>query len=877
MLTVGFTFTFSDGDTLTASGPATAAPDNISGTANVNGGTGAFANSTGTFTYTNSAPKGTTSSDIPFTLTGTGSVTTNSTACLLHVSGTALAFSAFAGGSAAPSQTIGLFSTCATPIKFAVSVDAGSAGTPAPAWIGVTPLAGVTPVPLTVTADPGTMSAGTFPATIHITTPGNAAQPSIDLPVLLTISPASPQLQVAPGILHFAATTLSPGNLTESLAISSSGGGGSLAFSASVVGGSSWISSVSPSSGQTAPNSVVLLKVVVNTSGLPVGSYRDAIEVMSSAQTIDVPVSLFVAESGPILAVDLSGVRLQAEQGGGFSNPQTIEILNLGDPTSTANWSASLVAPASWLSLESTSGTATATTPGALTLTLTASATQMSPGGYYALIKIADSGSRNSPQYVLVVLDLASNTSPPIPNPTPAGFYFAATAGGSNTSAQVLTINTSSVSAVPFQVAASTADGGTWLLVSPASGTSSGANAGTVSISVDPAGLSAGVYSGQVNVSMPGGLRTVNVTMVVLPAGDTPGGAAAGSERRATVSCAASKVVLTETGLVNNFAVPAGWPATLIVQLNDDCGGTLVAGSAVASFSNGDAPLSLLGNGQNGTYSASWQPGTVTSQMVVTLNATSGALQPASVQLNGGIAQNQSQPPVLTPNGTLHNLNPVVGAPLAPGTIVEVFGTGLGPPTAVEPGVIPLVNTFDNTYVLVGPYQAPLFYLSSGQLDIMLPAELDPTQQYPVVVSVNNAITLPDTLNIVPATPGVAAFADGGIIAQHTDYSLVTAASPAKPGEVIIMYLAGLGATKPSVASGQPAPSTPPLAEVVLPVTVTVANQNAVVDFAGLTPGSAGLYQIDFQVPTNAGSGNLKVVVTQNGLSSNTTTLPVSP
>ena len=162
MLTVGFTFTFSDGDTLTASGPATAAPDNISGTANVNGGTGAFANSTGTFTYTNSAPKGTTSSDIPFTLTGTGSVTTNSTACLLHVSGTALAFSAFAGGSAAPSQTIGLFSTCATPIKFAVSVDAGSAGTPAPAWIGVTPLAGVTPVPLTVTADPGTMSAGSW-------------------------------------------------------------------------------------------------------------------------------------------------------------------------------------------------------------------------------------------------------------------------------------------------------------------------------------------------------------------------------------------------------------------------------------------------------------------------------------------------------------------------------------------------------------------------------------------------------------------------------------------------------------------------------------------------------------------------------------------
>jgi uncharacterized protein (TIGR03437 family) len=93
---------------------------------------------------------------------------------------------------------------------------------------------------------------------------------------------------------------------------------------------------------------------------------------------------------------------------------------------------------------------------------------------------------------------------------------------------------------------------------------------------------------------------------------------------------------------------------------------------------------------------------------------------------------------------------------------------------------------------------------------------------------------------------------------------------------VIIMYLAGLGATNPSVPSGMAAPSTPPLAEVTLPVTVTVDGQNAVVDYAGLTPGSVGLYQIDFQVPPNAQAGNLNVVVSQNGLVSNTSTLPVS-
>ena len=58
--------------------------------------------------------------------------------------------------------------------------------------------------------------------------------------------------------------------------------------------------------------------------------------------------------------------------------------------------------------------------------------------------------------------------------------------------------------------------------------------------------------------------------------------------------------------------------------------------------------------------------------------------------------------------------------------------------------------------------------------------------------------------------------------------------------------------------------------------TVTVASQNATVKFSGLTPEVSGLYQIDFQVPANASSGDLNLVVTQNGVASNTTKLPVA-
>ena len=112
----------------------------------------------------------------------------------------------------------------------------------------------------------------------------------------------------------------------------------------------------------------------------------------------------------------------------------------------------------------------------------------------------------------------------------------------------------------------------------------------------------------------------------------------------------------------------------------------------------------------------------------------------------------------------------------------------------------------------------PLYYVSAGQLDIQVPFELTPNQQYTAVVAANGALTLPVTLNIVPVQPGMAAYADGSVIAQHAkDYSLVTAAHPAAPGEPLIIYLAGMGATNPPVLSGDPTPLQ--LVPVVNPAT----------------------------------------------------------
>jgi uncharacterized protein (TIGR03437 family) len=89
-----------------------------------------------------------------------------------------------------------------------------------------------------------------------------------------------------------------------------------------------------------------------------------------------------------------------------------------------------------------------------------------------------------------------------------------------------------------------------------------------------------------------------------------------------------------------------------------------------------------------------------------------------------------------------------------------------------------------------------------------------------------------------------------------------------------MIYLAGMGATNPPVASGAATPLE--LVPANVKPTVSVDGQNAAISYWGLAPGLIGLYQINFTVPSNANAGNLSLVVMQGGLSSNTTTLPVN-
>jgi uncharacterized protein (TIGR03437 family) len=103
--------------------------------------------------------------------------------------------------------------------------------------------------------------------------------------------------------------------------------------------------------------------------------------------------------------------------------------------------------------------------------------------------------------------------------------------------------------------------------------------------------------------------------------------------------------------------------------------------------------------------------------------------------------------------------------------------------------------------------------------------------------------------------------ANGRGVLQHTDYSLVTDANPARPGEVLVAYATNLTAYS-AISNAPPigvAASIDPLPRFDNPgvwsVQIQVNYQATVVFYMGLTPGLAGVFQVNFMVPTSTPPG----------------------
>ena len=312
-----------------------------------------------------------------------------SSGAMLTVSSSALEFSGSAGGDSPSPQVLAVTPGGAGSSSFNVQVDSGTTGSAPPAFLTVQPLFGTAPASLSVTAATGSLAAGTYNGRILISNPADPSQNPMPVAVTFTVNAAKPQLVVSPPLTRFQVTAQAAATQSQILMLSNSGGGGPLAFTISTANQSSWLS-VSPTSGQILPNTPASVNVAVNSQGLASESYRDLLQISTSAGSVAVPVALYVAPAGPVLGLDLTGRYFRGRQGNGVPSVDPVEIFDNGGAGTSVNWAAEVLSGSNWLSLSGTSGTSSPGHPGQLTLQPTSAVTTLVAGTYYALVKISD-------------------------------------------------------------------------------------------------------------------------------------------------------------------------------------------------------------------------------------------------------------------------------------------------------------------------------------------------------------------------------------------------------------------------------------------------------------------------------------------------------
>ena len=202
---------------------------------------------------------------------------------------------------------------------------------------------------------------------------------------------------------------------------------------------------------------------------------------------------------------------------------------------------------------------------------------------------------------------------------------------------------------------------------------------------------------------------------------------------------------------------------------------------------------------------------------------------------------------------------------IAPNTWVTITGGNLSGTTRVwESGdfvgtALPI--DIDSVGVTVNGTHAYVEYVSPGQLNVLLPVGLASGQ---ATVETYNFGLASGAVAVQVQDVAPAFFLQGDakhIVATHADGTLIgptttKGATPAAPGEPIVLYGTGFGVTSPAAPEGQLI--TTPLS-LVTPPTITIGGTaTGPPAFAGLT--YAGLFQINVTVPASAASGDVPVV-----------------
>jgi uncharacterized protein (TIGR03437 family) len=202
--------------------------------------------------------------------------------------------------------------------------------------------------------------------------------------------------------------------------------------------------------------------------------------------------------------------------------------------------------------------------------------------------------------------------------------------------------------------------------------------------------------------------------------------------------------------------------------------------------------------------------------------------------------------PVVTPPPPLsvENAASLSTGPVAPGEVVSIFGSGLGPQAGVGALIDAtglLANQLAGAEVRFDGVPAPLFYAQTNQINAQVPYTVGGNSLTHIEVLYQGQSVSTVDVAVVPAAPGIFST----VINQDGSYN--SESNPAPRGTFLTFYGTGEGLTNGPNLAGQPAAA--PYPQPDLPVTVTVGGMTAQVAWAGSAPELVGLLQVNLRVP----------------------------
>jgi uncharacterized protein (TIGR03437 family) len=203
------------------------------------------------------------------------------------------------------------------------------------------------------------------------------------------------------------------------------------------------------------------------------------------------------------------------------------------------------------------------------------------------------------------------------------------------------------------------------------------------------------------------------------------------------------------------------------------------------------------------------------------------------------------------------------------GTIIATGLTRGSPP----PGA-PRIQTGD-TMAIVGGTGAFLGVRGqAGVIDLGSPRQASMLED-PANRRANGGAKRSYVLHLIPMTlPEIVVTSAGPAVVHSSDNTLVSAAKPARAGELLTLYATGLGPTWPGVDPGNAFPLTGPQV-VNSPVRLSLDGRPAAVLYAGGYPGAVNGYQVNFRLPDDANPGVVTLSLSVAWISGREARIPV--